>query len=222
MSNYFRQVPDLEYVSRSKDAIIGEYSKVKNLFKRGKLREDIFQNLSFFTKYNIKGSDRPDNVAFKIYGDSDLDWVVLICNNILNVQSEWPMTQEVFDEYVLDKYGDYDTLYNGVHHYETLEVKNSLGVVVLPAGLQVDSDYTLTFYDSEINGYTFKTDIVVPVTNYEYEEKLENNKRTIFVLKPRYLNVVKDDLEEIMTYEKGSTQYVSGTLKRADNIRLYE
>jgi hypothetical protein len=221
MSNYFRQVPDLEYVSRSKDAIIGEYSKVKNLFKRGKLREDIFQNLSFFTKYNIKGSDRPDNVAFKIYGDSDLDWVVLICNNILNVQSEWPMTQEVFDEYVLDKYGDYDTLYNGVHHYETLEVKNSLGVVVLPAGLQVDSDYTLTFYDSEINGYTFKTDIVVPVTNYEYEEKLENNKRTIFVLKPRYLNVVKDDLEEIMTYEKGSTQYVSGTLKRADNIRLY-
>jgi hypothetical protein len=148
MSNYFRQVPDLEYVSRSKDAIIGEYSKVKNLFKRGKLREDIFQNLSFFTKYNIKGDDRPDNVAFKIYGDSDLDWVVLICNNILNVQSEWPMTQEVFDEYVLDKYGDYDTLYNGVHHYETLEVKNSLGVVVLPAGLQVDSDYTLTFYDS--------------------------------------------------------------------------
>ena len=221
MSNYFRQVPDLEYVSRSKDAIIGEYSKVKNLFKRGKLREDIFQNLSFFTKYNIKGSDRPDNVAFKIYGDSDLDWVVLICNNILNVQSEWPMTQEVFDEYVLDKYGDYDTLYNGVHHYETLEVKNSLGVVVLPAGLQVDSDYTLTFYDSEIDGYTFKTDIVVPVTNYEYEENLETNKRTIFVLKPRYLNVVKDDLEEIMTYEKGSTQYVSGTLKRADNIRLY-
>ena len=221
MSNYFRQVPDLEYVSRSKDAIIGEYSKVKNLFKRGKLREDIFQDLSFFTKYNIKGNDRPDNVAFEVYGDSDLDWVVLICNNILNVQSEWPMTQEVFDEYVLDKYGDYDTLYNGVHHYETLEVKNSLGVVVLPAGLQVDSDYTLTFYDSEINGYTFKTDIVVPVTNYEYEEKLENNKRTIFVLKPRYLNVVKDDLEEIMTYEKGSTQYVSGTLKRADNIRLY-
>jgi len=221
MSNYFRQVPDLEYVSRSKDAIIGEYSKVKNLFKRGKLREDIFQDLSFFTKYNIKGNDRPDNVAFEVYGDSDLDWVVLICNNILNVQSEWPMTQEVFDEYVLDKYGDYDTLYNGVHHYETLEVKNSLGVVVLPAGLQVDSDYTLTFYDSEINGYTFKTDIVVPVTNYEYEENLETNKRTIFVLKPRYLNVVKDDLEEIMTYEKGSTQYVSGTLKRADNIRLY-
>lgn len=221
MSNYFRQVPDLEYVSRSKDAVLGEYSKVKNLFKRGKLREDIFQDLSFFTKYAVEGDDRPDNVANKVYDNSNLDWVVLICNNILNVQTEWPMTHQLFDEYVLNKYGDYNTLYNGVHHYETLEVKNSQGVVVLPAGLQVDSDYTLTFYDSETDAYQFKTDIVVAVTNYEYEDRLEIDKRTIFILKPRYLNVVKDDLEEIMTYEKGSTQYVSGTLKRADNIRLY-
>jgi len=221
MSNYFRQVPDLEYVSRSKDAVLGEYSKVKNLFKRGKLREDIFQNLSFFNKYNIKGDDRPDNVANEVYGNPNLDWVVLICNNILNVQSEWPMSQQLFNEYVLNKYGDYNTLYNGIHHYETLEVKNSQGVVVLPAGLQVDSDYTLTFYDSETDAYEFKTDIVVAVTNYEYEDRLETDKRTIFILKPSYLNVVKDDLEEIMTYEKGSTQYVSGTLKRADNIRLF-
>ena len=221
MSNYFRQVPDLEYISRSKDAVLGEYSKVKNLFKRGKLREDIFQDLSFFNKYNIKGDDRPDNVANEVYGNPNLDWVVLICNNILNVQSEWPMSQQLFDEYVLNKYGDYNTLYNGVHHYETLEVKNSQGVVVLPAGLQVDSDYTLTFYDSETDAYEFKTDIVVAVTNYEYEDRLETDKRTIFILKPSYLNVVKDDLEEIMTYEKGSTQYVSGTLKRADNIRLF-
>ena len=174
MSNYFRQVPDLEYVSRSKDAVLGEYSKVKNLFKRGKLREDIFQDLSFFTKYDIKGNDRPDNVANEVYGDSNLDWVVLICNNILNVQSEWPMPQQAFDEYVLDKYGDYDTLYNGIHHYETLEVKNSQGVVILPAGLQVDSDYTLTYYDFFTDGYQFKTDIVVPVTNYEYEDNLES------------------------------------------------
>jgi hypothetical protein len=62
---------------------------------------------------------------------------------------------------------------------------------------------------------------VVPITNYEYEERLENNKRNIFLLKPRYLNVVFDDLDEMMVYEKGSTQYVSETLKRGDNIRLY-
>ena len=62
---------------------------------------------------------------------------------------------------------------------------------------------------------------MVPITNYEYEERLENNKRNIFLLKPKYLNVVFDDLDEMMIYEKGSTQYVSETLKRGDNIRLY-
>jgi hypothetical protein len=221
MSNYFRQVPNFEYVSRNSNSKIGDYTRVKNLFKRGKLREDIIQNLAFFTKYQIKGNDRPDNVAFEVYGDSNLDWVVLVCNNILNIQSEWPLPQQVFDEYLLEKYGGYDTLYNGIHHYETIEVANSQGVVIVPEGLQVNQDYSVTFYDFFTDSYEIKTDIVVPVTNYEYEERLENDKRNIFLLKPRYLSVVKDDLEELMTYQKGSTQYVSETLKRADNIRLY-
>ena len=221
MSNYFRQVPDLDYVNRIPGSKPGDYSRVKNLFKRGKLREDIFQNLSFFEKYNIEGNDRPDNVAFKVYGDSNLDWVVLICNNILNVQSEWPITQQVFDEYLLNKYGDYNTLYNGVHHYETTEVKNSQGVVIVPEGLEVDEGYSITFFDSDAETYTILSNITTPVTNYEYEENINDKKRNIYLLKARYLNVVKDDLEEIMTYEKGSTQYVSETLKRADDIRLY-
>ena len=99
MSNYFSKIPDFEYVSRLKDAKISDYEPVKNLFKRAKIREDIFQDLAFFTKYDIKGDDRPDNVAFEIYGDSSLDWVVLISNNILNIQSEWPLTQKSFDQY---------------------------------------------------------------------------------------------------------------------------
>ena len=73
MSNYFSKIPDFEYVSRLKDANISDYEPVKNLFKRAKIREDIFQDLAFFTKYDIKGDDRPDNVAFEIYGDSSLD-----------------------------------------------------------------------------------------------------------------------------------------------------
>ena len=110
MSNYFQRLPDFEYVSRLPNAKISDYVKVKNLFKRGVLREDIFQNLSFFTKYEIKGNDRPDNVAFEVYGDSTLDWVILITNNIINIQSEWPMSQTDFDAYLLEKYGNYDTL----------------------------------------------------------------------------------------------------------------
>ena len=83
MSSYFSEVPDFEYVSRLPDAKISDYIKVKNLFRRGFLREDIFQDLTFFTKYQVKGDDRPDNVAFEIYNDSTLDWLVLTANKIL-------------------------------------------------------------------------------------------------------------------------------------------
>ena len=85
MSNYFSQLPDFEYVSRLPDSKISDYNPVKNLFMRGKLREDIFQNVAVFTKYEVKGDDRPDNVAFEFYGDANLDWLVLTCNNIINV-----------------------------------------------------------------------------------------------------------------------------------------
>lgn len=221
MSSYFQRVPDLNYVSRLPNAKIGDYVRVKNLFKKGKLREDIFQNVAFFEKYKILGDDRPDNVAFEVYDDASLDWVVLLSNNILNVQTEWPLPQTDFDRFVLDKYGDYDTLYNGIHHYETEEVKNSQGVTIVPAGLQVDSSYSVSYYDFFIDQQITTGNISIPVTNYEYEEEVENNKRNIFLLKPRYLNVVFDDMDDIMKYKKGSSQFVSESLKTGDNIRLY-
>ena len=137
MASYFRQVPDFEYVNRTQDAqSISDYQSVKNLFKRGRLREDIFGNLSFFTKYKVVGDERPDNVAFKIYDDETLDWVVLLSNNILNVQTEWPLTQDGFDTYLLDKYGSYQNI-NATHHYETVEVKNANGITIIPEGLRV-------------------------------------------------------------------------------------
>jgi len=221
MSNYFSQLPDFEYVSRLPDSRISDYITVKNIFIRGKLREDIFQNASVFTKYKVKGNDRPDNVAFEVYGDANLDWLVLTCNNILNVYEEWPMTQINFENYLLEKYETYDNI-NAAHHYETTEVKNSSGVVIVPAGLEVDSNYSISFYDSVAEGMTIVLSPVTEVTNYMYEERLQDDRRNIFILKQRFLNVVKDDLEEMMEYKKGSTQYMNGTLKRADNIRLFQ
>ena len=147
MSSYFSEVPNFEYVSRLPDAKISDYITVKNFFKRGFLREDIFQNLTFFTKYQIQGNDRPDNVAFEVYQDSTLDWLVLMANNIVNIQNEWPISNTDFDELMLDKYGSYDTLFNGIHHYETIEVKDARDVKIVNAGLKVESDYSITFYD---------------------------------------------------------------------------
>ena len=220
MSSYFSEVPNFEYVSRLPDAKISDYITVKNFFKRGFLREDIFQNLTFFTKYSISGNDRPDNVAFEIYQDSTLDWLVLMANNIVNIQNEWPLSNVDFDELMLDKYGSYDTLFNGVHHYETIEVKDARDVKIVNAGLKVESDYSITFFDERADQMKTVTP-TIPVTNYQYEEKVNEDKRNIYLLQPRYLQVVRDDLEDIMTYREGSTQYMSETLKRADNIRLF-
>ena len=223
MSNYFKKVPNFDYVSRLPDAKISDYITVKNLFKRGKLADDIFQDLTVFTKYEIRGNDRPDNVANKVYDDPDLDWVVLLSNNIINIQSEWPLPQRDFDRYLLDKYETYEKL-NDVHHYETLECKNIAGAVIVPKGLWVESDYSVTYYDwyARVEITKSSSDIVVSITNYEYEDNLENEKRNIYLLKPAYLNVVKDDLKELMQYKKGSTQYLDKTLKIAENIRLYQ
>tara|TARA_Y100000996_G_scaffold127330_1_gene96470 strand:+ start:124 stop:789 length:666 start_codon:yes stop_codon:yes gene_type:complete len=220
MSNYFSQLPDFEYVSRLPDSRISDYIPVKNLFMRGKLREDIFQDASVFTKYKIKGDDRPDNVAYEVFGDANLDWLVLTCNNIINVYDEWPMTQINFENYLLEKYETYENI-NATHHFETTEVKNTSGVVIIPAGLEVDSNYSITFFDEKIEGMTIVNSPVQEVTNYVYEDRLQNDRRNIFLLKRRFLNVVKDDLEEMMIYKKGSTQYKSETLKTADNIRLF-
>ena len=223
MSNYFNLIPDFEYVSRLPDAKISDYITVKNLFRSVILREDIFSNLTFFTKYSIKGDDRPDNVANKIYADSTLDWLILLANNITHIPSEWPMSQNDFDRFLLKKYdNDYDKLYNGVHHHETIEVKNSNDVTIVPAGLEVSSDFTQTYYDYFIGGMTTANNITRPVTNYQYEEKLENAKRQIYILKTEYISVVVDDVEDIMPYKKGSTEFISKSLKRAENIRLYQ
>jgi len=222
MSNYFSRIPDFEYVSLLPDAKISDYIQVKNLFKKGFIREDIFQDTTFFTKYTINGDDRPDNVAFKVYGDSTFDWIVLQSNNIINIQTEWPLSQNDFDRYALDKYGDYNTLFNGVHHYETLEVKNSNDVVILESGKQVPQDFSITYFDIKLNQYITASNATVAVTNYEYENIIQENKRNIFLLKNNYIPVVLNDMENIMPYRKGSTQFVSETLKRADNIRLYD
>ena len=217
---YFNQLPDFNYVSRLPNAMIGDYIRVKNFFKRVKLRDDIFQDTVYFTKYKIIGDDRPDNVAYNIYDDSSYDWLVLLANNILNIQTEWPLQQRDFDAYLLNKYDTYDNLYNGVHHYESIELKNSIGITLLPTGTTVSKGYTYTYYDSNIKSLVTTGNLSTPVTNYEYESKVEDDKRNIFILKVEYLGIAFDDMEDIMTYKKGSSNYISGTLKNADNIKL--
>ena len=220
---YFNNLPDFLYVNRTQDGKNdGDYSVVKNLFKRAKLREDIFENTAFFNKYLVEGDDRPDNVADKVYGDPTLDWLVLMANNVNNVQSEWPMSQGDFNTYITEKYIDETTLYSGIHHYKSREVKTTDNSIVIPAGQRVGVGQSVSYYDYALGQHVRATDVAIPVTNYEYEDELNNKKREIFVLKQEYLNIVTDDLDEIMRYKKGSTQFLNETLVRGDNIRLFD
>ena len=221
MSSYFRNIPDFEYVSRSADTQkISQYQKVKNLFKRGKLKEDIFNDLTAFTKYKIVGDDRPDNVAFDVYGDETLDWIILLSNNIMNIQTEWPLDHESFYNFLISKYGSEEQIH-AVHHYETTEVRNTAKTIIVPKAIKVPQNYSIEFYDSRLDSYTTVSDMTTEITNYEYENKIEDEKRNIYTLKPEYLNLILNDMDDSMTYKEGSTQYVNGTLVRGENIRLY-
>ena len=221
-NRYFRNIPDFEYVNRTKDGqFISNYTQVKNFFKKGRIREDLFQDLTVFEKYSIQGDDRPDNVANEIYGDPTLDWVVLTSNNITNVQNEWPLSQKAFEDYILDKYKTHEKL-NEVHHYESNEVKDSTGVIIFPKGVRVSAAQSVSYFEPLSEESVTVNPISRAVTNFQHEQKVNDDKRRIFLIKPIYLGVVFDDLEEMMVYKEGSTQFVSESLKRADNIRLFE
>jgi hypothetical protein len=142
MSLYFRNVPNFDYVSRLSDnRNLDDYIQVKNLFKRAKIRDDIFGNLQYFTKYSIVGDERPDQVAQKFYDDPTLDWVILLANNILHVYDEWPKPQSAFYKHLIEKYGSYEKLYGGIHHYETTEVKSSSNTIIINGGLNVNEGF---------------------------------------------------------------------------------
>jgi len=211
--SYFRELPNLEYqsfLSSSKGS--DEYLLVKNIFRRVKLRDDLQNVFTIFNKYEIQEGARPDTVAEELYGSSQYDWVVLIGANIINVRNEWPLSDRDIYRYSEQLYGN-DI--NDVHHYETIEVKDSRGRLILPAGKIVDSTFTIP--DPNIPVQTLNP--VVGISNYEYEVRKNNKKRDIYVLKPAYLQQVINDTRKAMTYDK-SSQYVNDKLIRTENTRV--
>jgi len=214
---YFNELPNLEYLSQLPDANSNEtYITVKNLFKRAKLRTDIINIITAFQYYQIKDNERPDVVASKLYDDSELDWVILITNNITNIREEWPLSNQNLYYYMIDKYGS-DENASGIHHYETTEVKDEYNRLVVPSGLQVDSNYSITY--SKLDNALVTVSPVKSVTNYEYETNLNEKKRQIRILKPEYLSVVITDLRNIMRYDK-SSQYLDQNTKKTYNSNL--
>ena len=216
--SYFTQFPDLLYPSQTPNRNSSfDYVRVKNLFKRAKIREDFFQNATVFDRYNIMGNMRPDQVADKLYDNPQLDWVILLSNNIINVRNEWPLTQYDFNNYVNRKYGE--EYLSQIHHYETIEVRNSYDQIVLQSGLQVNQDFVFKYSDTGINKTLSGSDILTSFSNFDYETQNNDKKRSIYVLRSEYLQVILDDMTQIMTYTD-SSQYIDNRTKKGANLRI--
>ena len=210
--SYFRELPDILYQSQSSDRNSSQdYVRVKNLFRRVKLRDDLQNVFTLFNKYQIKDGARPDTVAEANYGSADYDWVVLLTAGIINVTDQWPLSDKDLYRYVENKYGNELT---AVRFYETTEVKDSNGRLILPAGKVVDSNFTIP-NPSNPNA---NLNPVTAVTNYEYEVRKNEDKRSIYLLKPEYLQIYLNDMRRIMYYEK-SSQFVNRRLAKTENTR---
>ncbi len=209
---YFRELPNLNYQSTLSDRSSSEdYVVVKNIFRRAKLRDDLKNVFTSLVDYYIRDGIRPDQVADAVYGDPELDWVVLTSANIINVRDEWPLSSYEIYNYALNKYGK-DL--NQIRHYETTEVKDSSGRLILPKGKIVDSGFTIPDPSSP----TATLNPVGGVTYYEYESKLNDVKRSIYIITPNYLQVFLNDMKDIMRY-KDSSQFVNTNLIQTENTR---
>ena len=192
MSKYFSYLPNV-YVRL--DSIrkqgVDPYVQAKNIFRRIKIRSDLQGAALGFQQYSIGSNERPDEVAQKAYGDPTLDWVILICNNIINIYDEWPMHEQELMDYCAKKYSKAE----GIHHYETLEYKNPKGDILVEAGIQVNHNYTFTDWENITH-----TDLVMPISNYEHEVANNEYKRNIYLLKPPYLTDFIAEFQELVSY----------------------
>jgi len=215
--NYFDLFPDVQLPSFSnKRNSSNDYITTKNLFKRGKVRDEFFQDVTTFYQYSVNGDDRPDNVADKVYDNDKLDWVVLIANNIINIRDEWPMGQYDFQRYLDNKYDS--TQLGQIHHYETNEVRNPDDKLLLQSGLTVDSDFTFSY---TYQGTQYNVNNLTSISNFEHEVNKNDKKRVIYLLRPEYVGTIISDMREILTYTD-SSQFINRKLKKGDNLRVLE
>ena len=210
---YFRELPNLRYPSflPNKSSSL-DFVEVKNLFRRAKMRDDLQSNFTIFNKYEIPMGARPDTVAEDLYGSAQFDWVVLTVAGIINVRNEWPLNPRDLYDYSLDKYGDE---LNSTRYFQTTEVKDSNGRLVLPKGKVVDSNFTIPKPGTP----NATLNPVVGVSNYDYETIQNDEKSKIFVLREEYLQEFLNDMREIMVYDE-SSEYLNDRTIQTENTNI--
>ena len=233
---YFRELPNIAYQSRlshknsSKDYVI-----VKNLFRRAKMLDYVRTGAIEFNKFVIGDGDRPDTIAEYLYGDAELDYIIVLVAGIVNIGHEWPLQDYQVYNYALQKYGSEEKL-NEVKYHETFEIVDNQGRQLLPPNLIVDVDfkfpgsitqagsvrYTLVSQEGnrqldDKDEYTVATDgIARAITNLEYEYTTNDKKREIDVLREGYVQAFINDLRDVLKYDKNS-RYLASNLAITEN-----
>lgn len=213
--SYFRELPNVEFENFLENSTgSDDYILLKNIFIRGKLRDDLQNVFTIFNKYEIEDDERPDQVADELYGDPFLDWVVLITANIINFQNQWPLTNQQLYDYVENKYG-VDKM-NATKYYKTKEIRRKRdNTLILPGELTVGKNFSIP--DPDVYG-----NIIYPATgvsNYQYETELNDAKRLIYVLRPEYLQQFIRDMRDISRYGFNS-EFVDNKTIRVTNSKV--
>ena len=166
---YFHNFPEIEYDPTGS----GFFNTIQDITTRIKVREWIINNGALFSKYIVSNGDTPEVVAFKEYGSTDYHWVVLLFNQITNNYYGWPLSRRNFDAFVNSKY----TNPNGIHSYTIPQSSGGTWI-----------DITV---ESDVVGAT-------ALTNMEYEEKIQDKKAKIRLLKPSYLQQFSNEFQRLL------------------------
>ena len=169
---YFENFPLIPYDSVGD----GQFKIVTNLLKRVAIRSKVKTNVMMFDTYDVKEGETPEMIADKLYGDPELHWIVLLMNNVTDRYHQWPMNNNQFLSYMHDKYTNQDA----THHYEISQVSGDTTIKI-----NIGSDNT------DHSGAT-------AITNFEYEEALQDELRQIKLLDPRYVAPFIAEYEKLM------------------------
>ena len=237
---YFAELPNIAYQSPLKHKNSSrDYIVIKNIFRRSKLFDYLNDNVNLFNKYVIGDGARPDTIAEDLYGDAELDYVVILVAGIININHEWPLQDYQVYDYALEKYGS-ETEMNAIRYHETLEIIDDQNRQIVPPNLIVDADFKI---DGTVNKfpsstrYTLKAltgnrqlddkdeftvatdNIARAVTNLEYEYTENEKKREINVLNRGYIQLFINDLRDIVKYDKSSS-YISKNIAGTENTNV--
>ena len=206
---YFSLIPNIKYDEKPISYPFSEsdFVTAKNFFRRYKLNDDVFSYAVYFQQYAIVDGERPDTLAKKAYGDEFFDWVILLTNNMVNAQYDWPMTNSQIAK-VLES--EYENAYSDIDHYETIKIGQ------YDAGLHVDEAFYNGQHKVNIDGVVSiknGSEICGPVTIAENFYRENEKKREIFLLKPAFFQSFVDDFRKKNLYKKDAN-YISQRLKK--------